>query len=166
MLLLVASFASATEPEPVHGPLDRDAVGVGMGLELGYPAGVTIAWRGEPRFWFEGALGWAWGAYAHLSGDVMVTVYDLPLDSIDDTHWPISVGIGARGRFGEGYLPYAMDFGFRVPVAVSLLHDRLPFEVYVDVVPGVSVFPRPAFLFEGGAGFRYYFGAGTAAAGR
>lgn len=162
MLPLVLGVAAAAEPtstaaEPRFGPLDRPASGVGLGLLLGYPAGISAAWRSDLPVFFDLGLGWAWGAFAHIHADAAWTVAELPLDAIPDTHFPLWVGLGARLRFGEGYAFSTADWALRVPVGAAWTHDRFPLEIFVEAVPGYGFYPWGRFVMEGGAGFRFYF---------
>lgn len=157
MILLAAAALAADPAEPRFGPLDRPAQGVGVGVLLGYPAGLSVGWRMDSPFWFDAGLGWAWGAYAHLHADVLYSIVELPLDNIPDTHFPLSAGVGGRLRIEDGYLPYSMDFAVRVPINLAMQHDRLPIEVFAELVPGIAVAPRRYFVMEGGLGFRFYF---------
>ena len=157
LALLLPAFAADAVPEPRFGPLDRPARGVGLGLVAGYPLRLSVSYKKDGPVWFEGGVGWPYGAAVEADANVLLTVVELPIDNVPDTHYPVWLGAGARLRVVPGYAPYAFDWGLRVPVGVGVEHDRLPIEVFAEVVPIISLWPVPYGAVEGGVGARFYF---------
>lgn len=149
------------ERETAH-PLDRDAKGFGIGLLLGLPTGLSGALRPEKgRAWYDAALAWNFDrSTLHLHVDALITLADLRTDDIPDVHFPVSIGVGPRLRLGDSALEADDElyhFGVRVPVGMSFIHDGLPLEGFLELAPGIGLYPATIGTFDAAIGGRYYF---------
>ncbi len=142
--------------------LHRDAVGFGLGVILGLPTGISGAYHPtEGRVFYDAALAWSFDRGSlHVHGDVLLRLADLRTEEIQDVHFPLYLGIGPRTRFGDSPYTYDEDYveiGVRVPVGMSFVHEGLPFEAFVELAPGINLFPATTALFDAAIGGRFYF---------
>ncbi len=120
---------------------------VAAGIILGQPTGLSFLFRERI------ALGAAWSIYnrLHLHSDLWVGTDELvePLD------W--FVGVGGKLKLD------ALDeddtrvaLGARVPVGVrTFVLDQL--EIFVEIAPGIQLFPETEPDIDAGLGVRYHF---------
>ncbi|MDP2314060.1 MAG: hypothetical protein Q8P41_14250 [Pseudomonadota bacterium] len=152
---------SMTTPSPPPD-LARDVGGLGLGILLGLPTGISVAYQPKTgRAYYDGALAWSFDrGTMHVHGDVLLRLADLRTDEIEDVHFPVYLGIGARTRLGDS--PYTnaeelVELGIRVPIGMSFIHDGIPFEAFVELAPGINLYPATTGLFDAAIGARYYF---------
>jgi len=65
---------------------------------------------------------------------------------------PLYAGVGGRIGFGD-----QIRVGFRIPVGLSYNFENAPFDVFLEVVPGMDLTPATKFSMDGGIGGRFYF---------
>ena len=140
VVLALALFASASA-----------VADTGVGIIVGNPTGVSVLF--EERV----ALGVAWNFtnYLHVHADVWVAKGTLA----DPVSW--FLGIGAKARFFEPAgprNPEGAEFGLgvRVPVGVQW-YFQPQFELFAEIVPGLTLFPGTRFDVDAGVGLRYHF---------
>ncbi|MDP2307369.1 MAG: hypothetical protein Q8P18_15190 [Pseudomonadota bacterium] len=153
MLLVLVGLANAQA-----GPFRSAQPGpFGAGVILGPTTGVSLAWR--PNGWnaVQSAIGWDLGAErVDLSADYLQSLR--VLEPTGGTRMPLYIGLGAGvvsaapGMFGEN-----AGVSARVPVGASLFFERLPIELFAQVVPRVQVIPSTGFGVDAGIGGRFYF---------
>ncbi|MEO0004925.1 MAG: hypothetical protein ABIK49_02860 [candidate division WOR-3 bacterium] len=131
--------------------------GLGLGIILGEPTGVSA------KLWLSGsvavdaAAGWAFlnrhnhYNYIHLHGDILHH-YFLPVPIGD---LPLYYGIGARVRLASD--EERMRVGVRVPVGLEYLFEPVPLGCFLELVPLLDLIPETRFGVNGGLGIRYYF---------
>ena len=126
--------------------------GIGLGVILGEPTGLSAKfWTGE-RTAVDAAV--AWSFYApprfHIHSNFLFHNFDL--FSVGSGELPLYFGGGA-------YIALTSDFGLglRAPVGVAYHFEDIPLELFVEVAPGISLLPDTKFYFGGGTGARYYF---------
>ena len=64
----------------------------------------------------------------------------------------VYVGVGGRLYIGD-----ETALGVRIPVGLFYELDQLPIEVFLEVAPGINLFPATEVNFGGGIGARYRF---------
>lgn len=141
----------------VEGPpnLSPSPHGVGVGVILGAPTGLSGAWRPEGRSTAVAGLAWNFTERKlHVHADYLFTVYDMRVPEAPTVGFPIYVGGGARIRAGgtDGF-----DLGLRIPIGVNIMPDELPIDGFIELVPVVGLFPDTELGFEGGLGARVFF---------
>lgn len=154
--------APVTTPPPAQPALNRDVGGFGIGVLLGLPTAISVAYRpDEGIIHYAAAFGWGFDqGVLHAHGDVLFRLADLRPEGIPDVHLPVYIGIGPRVRMGDS--PYTrvreeVRLGVHVPVGVSFLHDGVPLEAFVELAPGVSFYPIAIGTVDVVLGARYYF---------
>lgn len=149
-------------PPPADPTLNRDVGGFGLGVVLGLPTGFSAAWRpAQGRVYYDAALAWSFDQGTLLAhGDVLLRLADLRTDEIEDVHFPVYLGLGPRVRIGDS--PYTLTdevvgLGVRVPVGMSFIHDGVPLEAFVELAPGIGLYPGTIGTFDAAIGARFYF---------
>lgn len=148
---LFAGTAAADPEVHTHSHVDgRSPHGVGVGLVLGEPTGLTLSHRQGPRSAIQGYATWSVvHDHARFSMDW------IPSLAVVDGHGvqvPIYLGIGGLVAFNDDY-GWA---GARIPVGATLLPDNVPLEPFIEVAPVVFIAPDVDVGLEGVLGLRYY----------
>jgi hypothetical protein len=139
----------------------------GLGLALGEPTGVT------GKYWFnqKNALQFAvgWGYYPHGGGaiycDYLYNVFTLVRAGKAPFNLLFYMGLG--GKLGvwdyhyrdRDYDDTGASLGVRIPFGITMVFVKGPFEVFLEIVPGLAfIHPHP-FWFDLDAciGGRFYF---------
>lgn len=145
-------------PSPIQ--LAERPEGLGVGVLLGAPTGLSVAYRfDDPRHAVAAGLAWSVSSrdvQVHLDYQLVLQRYES--EEVDTVDFPLYVGVGARFRAGDS--PYKNDpnFGLRVPVGVAVHPKSLPIEGFVEVAPIVGLFPDTTVYVDAGFGVRVYFG--------
>ena len=153
---------------PAHASVTPMGKTVGIGFELGAPTNINVKLMTSSNTGVVvGVGGGIWyDASLSLHADYLWHLLVFPLG--DDATLSGYVGIGAWTSFGvEGkhvglYRPYyggvqPFGVGARVPLGASLAFNASPIEVFIEIVPAISVFPGIGAFGQGGIGARFYF---------
>jgi hypothetical protein len=151
------------KPTDVAAPVfHRQATGWGLGIILGLPTGLSAAYRpAEGRAHYAAALAWSFDkGTLHTHFDAYLTIVDLRTEEIPDVRFPLYVGVGPRLRIGDS--PYTtgddvIDLGIRIPLGMAFMHDDVPLEAFLEVAPGIGLYPSTRAIFDVALGGRYYF---------
>ncbi|MFP4431689.1 MAG: hypothetical protein ACLFPV_10605 [Spirochaetaceae bacterium] len=126
--------------------------GFGAGIVLGEPTGLTAkVWMGE-RSALDAAAAWSFvgdgSLYVHGS-------YHYHLSSpvgIEEGELLPYVGVGGKVLFADD-----PEFGIRVPLGAGYFFETVPIELFLELAPGLQLYPATSADFTGGIGGRYYF---------
>jgi len=120
-----------------------------VGVILGEPTGLSgKQWMGDASS-LDLAVAWSFvpqGAlYVHLD-------YQQHFDQIDVDPGTLLwfAGIGPRVYLGND-----VGLGLRIPVGLVYDIEDVPLEVFLEVAPGINLFPATVFNVGGGIGVRY-----------
>lgn len=153
LCLLAASPASAADtPSALQGPPD----GLGLGLQAGEPSGLAWALRSGDEAKLQGAVGWSMPKERiHISVDY---VMDLQVFDVPDTAavMPLYVGLGGRARV-DGSRDESTGLGVRVPVGMAVEPQNTAVDIFLELAPGIGLFPATDFFVDGALGARVYF---------
>jgi len=126
--------------------------GIGLGIILGEPTGVSFkSWVGR-RQAFDVAVAWSFegeGAI-HIHADYLFHNFRLFL--IEKGDLVLYYGIGARVKTLN-----KTQVGVRIPLGLSYLFERDPIEIFFELGPIMNVTPKTLFRMTTGVGVRYYF---------
>ena len=164
MLLLMAALAQAddrmleirSDKKPITFDEAIHPEGVGVGIFVGEPtAGLSASLRpADEHHYFAGGIAWsAVGDQLHVHGDYLVEYYQLNDPEWPELAFPLYLGIGGRLRVGDGSW-----LGVRIPVGVSFIYgeDPLPLDAFLEIVPGLALFPETTFTVDAALGVRVY----------
>jgi hypothetical protein len=128
------------------------ADGVGVGIILGEPTGLSAKLWLTEKTAVDGAVAWSmWDQSAlHVHADFLVHSFNLI--NVSKGQLPLYFGIGARVKLGHD--PW---IGVRVPVGLAYLFGSAPLDIFFEVVPILDLIPGTAFHFNSAIGVRYFF---------
>lgn len=126
--------------------------GVGLGIIVGEPTGVSFKyWTGSTTA-FDAALAWSFideGAF-HIHGDYLF--HNMRLISIPEGKLPFYYGIGARIKTAN-----KTRLGVRVPLGLAYLFQDAPVDIFLEIVPILDLTPETDFGINAALGARYFF---------
>lgn len=124
----------------------------GLGIILGEPTGVIFKYWTSRTTAFDVAGSWSFvGENSfHIHADYLYHSFDL--FKVDRGKLPVYYGIGARLSLQD-----RTRFGIRLPVGLSYMFDRAPFDIFLEIGPVLDLVPATEFNVLGFIGFRYYF---------
>ncbi len=126
--------------------------GLGAGIIVGEPTGLSFKyWTGESTA-FDGAVAWSFGKEdaLHLHADMLF--HNPDLIKVSQGSLPVYYGIGARIRLEE-----KSKLGVRIPVGIAYQFAKAPFDVFLEIVPLLDLVPATDFGLNAAIGVRYYF---------
>ncbi len=126
--------------------------GLGLGLILGEPTGVSLkSWTGRKTA-IDAAAAWSFDrdGSLHLHADYLI--HDFNLLKTRTGRLPVYYGIGGRIRLED-----KTRIGIRFPVGMSYIFDDAPFDIFLELGPVFDVVPGTELTVSGFIGFRYYF---------
>lgn len=126
--------------------------GVGLGLIVGEPTGISFKyWTGSTTA-FDAALAWSFideGAF-HIHGDYIF--HNMRLISVPEGLLPFYYGIGARLKTADD-----TKLGIRVPLGLAYLFKSAPVDIFLEIVPILDLTPKTDFGINAALGARYFF---------
>jgi len=126
--------------------------GIGLGLIVGEPTGISFKyWTGSTTA-FDAALAWSFsdeGAF-HIHGDYIF--HNFTLITIPEGKLPFYYGIGARIKTAND-----TKLGVRVPLGLAYLFNSAPIDIFLEIVPILDLTPKTDFAINAALGARYYF---------
>jgi len=123
--------------------------GVGVGLTLGYPTGVTMRY-GMDDFRVLGNLTWNFGSGFYLDAGALYDVTEVELGEI-----PLIINGGALLGLGINNSDFAMSVNG--VIGASYYMNEYPVEIFLNLAPGVAILPSMGMSFKGGFGALWYF---------
>jgi hypothetical protein len=126
--------------------------GVGLGVILGEPTGVSFKIFLNKSQAIDAAAAWSFGKEDafHLHADYLL--HNWTLIQIDKSQIPIYYGIGGRLKFEK-----ENRFGVRFPVGITVFIREAPIDFFLEVVPILNLAPSTDFDLNAAIGARYYF---------
>lgn len=122
--------------------------GVGVGVTLGYPTGLTMRY-GMDDFRILGNLTWNFGSGFYMDAGAL---YDITQVDLGD--FPIYINGGAMLGLG-------INSGFQLSVngiiGASYYLEEYPVEFFLNLAPGWTLIGNTGFSFKGGLGGLWYF---------
>ena len=131
--------------------------GFGAGIILGEPTGINAKLVISPPAAFDIGLAWSFtdatrpGFSFVLYGDYLFHMFDL-----------VKVPAGQLGFYcGVGGLvnlrPDNTAVTLRIPLGVTYVFANVPLDVFLELVPGMQLFPETRVAGFAGLGIRYWF---------
>jgi len=138
----------------------------GLGIMLGQPTALTIKYHFTPNHALTAAVGVGWwgGHNFHIHCD-----YGYHFDLTKQSGFDLRMYVGGGVKFFYYYWDYynyydrhwdhhgRAGIGIRVPVGISFNINKVPLEVFLEIVPGMAFLPWIGFFVDGAIGVRYYF---------
>ncbi len=169
LLFAVVVAASAAWAAPSHAQVSPQGKSFGIGLQLGAPTAVTGKYMLTPEQALVGGIGAGLGWDVSLSLHLDYLWHPTVLATIPPATFSWYVGGGAwlaffaPGAPGFYYAPYyyfpqsPVGVGARLPIGVDMAFRHVPFELYLEGVPTLAIFPRISFGLGVAIGARFWF---------
>jgi len=126
--------------------------GVGLGIILGQPTGVSLkAWTARNQA-VDVAVAWAFDKEEAIHVHADYLFHNFRLFRVEKGQFVLYYGIGCRVKAES-----RTRFGIRIPIGLSYLFEDAPLEIFFELGPIMDVSPRTVFRMTTGVGIRYYF---------
>lgn len=136
----------------------------GIGAILAEPTGLSAKYWMNPHEAIDFAAAWSFSRYTSFEfhADYLIHRYDLFRD-IDTTVGKPALyfGLGGRLKLGDNGAPGNEGddrLGIRVPVGMTYLFAKAPFDVFGELVPVLDLAPDTKLDLNAAVGGRFYFG--------
>jgi len=125
--------------------------GFGAGVIFGEPTGLSLkSWLSSKNA-VDAAVTWSSiDDFVYLHADFLI--HNFNIIDVSDGQLPLYFGIGAKVGFGNDLV-----FGARIPVGLDYMFSGAPVDIFVEIVPGLTIIPTFDFDIDGGIGVRYWF---------
>lgn len=124
----------------------------GLGIVLGEPTGISAKLWLDQKSAIDAAAAWTFypaGAF-YIHADYLYHFYDL--FPVTKGALPLYIGVG-----GSVTLEPVPRIGVRVPIGIDYLFQNAPIDIFLEVAPGISLYPATQFEAGGGIGIRFNF---------
>lgn len=125
--------------------------GVGLGVLLGEPTGLSAKFWTSPNNAVGAGLSWSFRkhGFIHIHADYL---WHFPRAVASSERFVLSAGIG--GRLGAGH---DAVLGVRVPFALAWWPAGVPLDLFLELAPCIDLVPATDFAVMGGLGIRWFF---------
>ena len=126
--------------------------GIGLGLIVGEPTGISGKLWTSSTSAFDAALAWSFVDENAFQIHADYLFHNIRLITIPDGKLPFYYGIGARLKTSND-----IKLGVRVPLGLAYLFQNVPIDIFVEVVPILDLIPKTDFQINAALGARYFF---------
>ncbi|MCK5051408.1 MAG: hypothetical protein KAS53_06710 [Candidatus Cloacimonetes bacterium] len=126
--------------------------GLGAGIIVGEPTGISLKyWTGNLTA-FDGAIAWSFGKEdaLHLHADMLM--HNPDLIAVTQGSLPVYYGLGVRIKLED-----KSKLGVRIPVGMAYQFVEAPFDIFLEIVPLLDLVPATDFGLNAAIGVRYFF---------
>ena len=125
--------------------------GFGAGVIFGEPTGLSLKSWMSSKTAVDAAVTWsALDDFLYIHADFLI--HNFNVIDVSDGQLPLYFGLGAKVGFGNNVI-----FGARIPIGLDYMFSGAPIDIFVEIVPGLTLLPEPGFDIDGGIGIRYWF---------
>jgi len=135
-------------------PKSPGGEGIGVGLILGEPTGLSLKGFVTDNIAVDGAAAWSFDSPSAFQIHSDLLYHNFDLVPLTEGKLPIYFGVGARVKFERHEDTRA---GIRVPVGIAYMFAKAPVDIFAELAPGMDVTPRTRFQMAGGVGVRFFF---------
>jgi hypothetical protein len=155
-LVLSLAFSQAVAAKP---PRIEPPKGIGAGIVMGVPTGISLGYRTESKSYFDAAVAWSVTQDSlHLHFDSLFELTQIVDPNAPQYQFPLYTGLGVRIQVSpSGSQAIYSVLGIRAPIGITFLPQVAPFEVFAEFAPVLSIYPDTRINFDFAIGARYYF---------
>jgi len=126
--------------------------GMGLGIAVGDPTGITAKYWTSKNTAICGAVGWSFRGegYLHINGDFIY--HNSKLITVEKGELPLYFGLGGRLAFKD-----ETEIGIRIPVGIVYLFPDAPFDAFFELSPYLNLYPRTDMFLSASIGGRFFF---------
>lgn len=140
--------------------------GLGLGIIVGEPTGISLKkWSGTSTA-VDGALAWSFEGenFFQVHGDYLS--HNFTLIKVEKGKLPFYYGLGGRIKFvdGDNERGTRRDkdgdktrIGVRIPLGLAYLFEKTTLDLFLEVVPILDLIPKTDFKLNAAVGVRYFF---------
>jgi len=138
--------------------------GVGLGVILGEPTGLSFKGWITKTSALDAGLAWSFGRYdaLHVHWDYLFHAFNV--FPVQEGKLPMYFGIGGRFKFGDESDTHSHHdenrVGIRIPLGLDYLFEKVPVDIFLELVPILDLAPASEFNFNAGLGARFFFEPG------
>jgi len=126
--------------------------GIGLGIILGEPTGVSLkSWIGN-RDAFDIAVAWSFEGEGAIHVHADYLFHNYRLFRVERGDLAFYYGIGGRVKTVS-----KTQVGIRIPLGLCYLFEKDPLEIFFELGPIMNLTPKTLFRMTTGIGIRYYF---------
>ncbi|MFZ5940152.1 MAG: hypothetical protein ACOYXB_06225 [Bacteroidota bacterium] len=125
--------------------------GLGVGVILGNPTGLSAKMWTSRTTAIDGAAAWAitsYGGFIHVHADMLLHPFEF---DVKKGSLPFYFGVGGRVLISSD-----PRVGIRVPFGVAYAFEDVPFDVFFELVPILDLIPGSGFDMNAAIGIRYF----------
>jgi hypothetical protein len=124
--------------------------GLGIGIEFGLSNGLDLkTWvSDDSALQFDLNWGWGWG----IGFGAAYLIHNFDIIEMTDSKVPLYFGIKGAVGFGGN----AVGVAILVPLGIAWIPREYPIDVFLQIEPGLELFPATGFAYGGGIGIRYW----------
>lgn len=128
--------------------------GLGVGLIVGDPTGLSLKGFLNDRIALDGAigLGFLGGDHFYAHADFL---WNQPLRDFDRARMLLHFGVGPK--LGLAFGDDALWVGARAPLGLTFAFGRVPIDVFVEAAAGLWIVPATDFDLDVAGGARWFF---------
>lgn len=167
----VLSAAIALVALSAAAPASASQVGngrnFGLGVTLGAPSGLSMKYFMGQNHALDLGVGVGFFGGNTLSVHLDYHWHAAMLTKTSAFDLPFYIGVGGRFNFwfkdeyhhywgGESHSG-RIGAGVRVPFGIAFHLNKVPLDIYLEIVPGLGVFPGVGAFLDGAVGVRYFF---------
>ncbi|OFZ29704.1 MAG: hypothetical protein A2622_10810 [Bdellovibrionales bacterium RIFCSPHIGHO2_01_FULL_40_29] len=167
-ILLITFFAVTSILTSTAAAKSRAASDFGLGIILGAPTGITAKYWLDSQNAIDGGLSFSLSDYVLVYGDYLIHKSRLfgnqnQFTSELDFYYGLGANIVVTTKDRDtndyylGKKSGSAGFSVRVPFGVEWKPAEPSIGIFAELVPGMSIIPSTAVVFQGGLGARYYF---------
>ena len=135
------------------GISNAQSTGLGLGIILGEPTGISLKYWTERTTAFDAAVAWSVGKNGGMQFHGDYLWHNFTLFNVGKNQLPVYYGIGFK--FGAGGEDPRV--GIRGVAGLAYLMTSAPLDIFFELVPILEISPDVGFGFNGAIGFRYFF---------
>lgn len=125
---------------------------VGVGIILGQPTGLSAKFWMNQKSAIDVAAAWQFlpAGTVYVQADYLYQIYHV--FPVKKGSLPLYIGVGASATVQAN-----PTIGLRVPIGIEYLFPDAPFDAFLEIGIGMSVYPATRVQPNGGVGLRYTF---------
>ena len=138
--------------------------GLGVGVIVGEPTGISIKKWISQEHALDAALAWSFSGNDSFQFHMDYLIHNFKLLKVDakNGQLPVYFGIGGRVKLKDNqndknHNNNDPQIGVRVPFGICYLFAEQPLEIFAEIVPILDVVPDTDFDINAAIGIRYYF---------
>jgi hypothetical protein len=123
--------------------------GLGLGIILGEPTGISAKMWTNSNTAFDAAAAWSFGneGALHLHADMLFHKF-----SLINEKFPVYYGFGARVKLSDD-----PNIGARIPIGIIYVVPNSKFDIFLEAVPVFDLLPDTRLNLNSALGVRYFF---------